>query len=107
VIGRRVTEALVSRRERWEALCLRCGLCCYKKEIRRGAVVTNFRAPCRYLDESTRMCTVYRMRFRTCAECRKMTIFHALFVSYLPETCGYVRRFRPWRRLARQVEGGI
>jgi uncharacterized cysteine cluster protein YcgN (CxxCxxCC family) len=50
--------------------------------------------PCRFLDESTRMCTVYERRFQACGECRKMTIFHVLFTTWLPETCGYVRRYR-------------
>jgi uncharacterized protein len=83
---------------RWEAVCTQCGRCCYEKEWVRGRIITNYRAPCRFLDESSRLCTVYPERFRRCSECRKMTIFHALFVSYLPEQCGYVRRFRFWRR---------
>ena len=85
-------------RTTWESVCTQCGLCCYQKEWRRGKIVTNFQAPCRFLEESSRMCTVYDLRFRRCSECRKMTIFHALFASYLPEKCGYVRRFRFWRR---------
>jgi uncharacterized cysteine cluster protein YcgN (CxxCxxCC family) len=87
-----------SGRQRWEAVCTQCGLCCYQKEWRFGKIVTNYRAPCRFLDESSRLCTIYERRFRECAECRRMTIFHALFVSYLPAECGYVRRFRFWRR---------
>ena len=85
----------------WEAVCNRCGLCCYEKEWRRGRIVTNHDSPCRFLDQGTRMCTVYEQRFRRCAECCKMTLFHALFVSYLPEECGYVTRFRFWRRWRR------
>jgi len=27
-----------------------------------------------------------------------MTVFHALFASYLPDDCGYVKVFRFWRR---------
>jgi uncharacterized protein len=84
------------RRDRWEAICSGCGQCCYEKDRHRGRVVTNWRAPCRYLELSTRRCSVYEKRFRVCAQCRRMTIFHALFTPWLPPTCGYVRRFRPW-----------
>jgi uncharacterized cysteine cluster protein YcgN (CxxCxxCC family) len=89
---------LASRRARWESICTMCGLCCYEKEWRGGKIVTNYRAPCRFLDEASRLCTVYDRRFRECAECRKMTIFHALFAAYLPDQCGYVRRYRLPRR---------
>ncbi len=29
-----------------------------------------------------------------CPECRRMTLRHALFTQWLPESCGYVRRYR-------------
>jgi len=91
----RFLRGRAERRASWDALCVRCGLCCYAKDIRGRRVLTNWRAPCRFLEESTRLCAVYERRFRACAECRKMTIFHALFTSWLPATCGYVRRYRP------------
>jgi uncharacterized cysteine cluster protein YcgN (CxxCxxCC family) len=85
-------------RERWEALCRRCGHCCYQKEIRGGRVLIDYDSPCMYLDESSGLCTVYETRFSRCGDCRRMTVFHAIFASYLPADCGYVRRFRPWRK---------
>ena len=97
-------EALARREARWEALCRQCGLCCYEKERRermapggrrRREVVTDFRKPCRYLDISSRRCTVYAERFHACRECRRMTVRHALFVKWLPPRCGYVQRYRP------------
>ncbi len=94
-------QGLIARvRARWESLCRRCGRCCYEKDERDGRVFTNYDSPCRYLDESTRLCTVYETRFIRCGDCKKMTIFHALFVSYLPAECGYVQKFRPWLRRA-------
>ncbi len=96
----RLLAALDSLRPGWESVCRRCGLCCYEKERRGRKIVTNYRAPCRFLDESSRLCTVYERRFRECPECRKMTIFHALFASYLPRQCAYVRRYRPVGRRA-------
>jgi uncharacterized cysteine cluster protein YcgN (CxxCxxCC family) len=86
--------ALRPRRARWESHCRRCGLCCYEKERRGSTVVTDYRHPCVYLDVATRLCTVYEKRFAVCAQCRPMTLFHALFVTWLPPTCGYVRRYR-------------
>ena len=91
-------RALDDRRARWEALCRRCGRCCYEKEIRGFAVVTNQRRPCTHLDAATHLCTVYETRFTTCQQCRKMTLRHALFSQWLPETCGYVRHYRFRRR---------
>ena len=89
-----LAKALSARGAAWESLCRRCGLCCFQKEVGRGILHIDFRAPCRYLDESTRLCAVYERRFKVCPECRRMTVFQALFARYLPITCGYVREFR-------------
>jgi hypothetical protein len=91
---RRLRDAREKGRERWEGLCRRCGLCCYEKEVVGVRVVKNDRRPCLHLDTETRRCTVYETRFDVCAQCRKMTVFHALFVRWLPDDCGYVRHFR-------------
>lgn len=91
------------RRERWEQLCKGCGVCCYEKKFSfTMGYYTDFSSPCRYLDEQTRRCTVYEKRFEVCKECKKMTIFHALFADFLPHSCGYVERFRIWRRFSRR-----
>jgi len=85
----------------WEDYCNRCGLCCYVRHRgKRGEVIVEYSSPCEYLDEETHLCTVYESRFKECPECRKVTLFHALFSPYLPPTCGYVRRFRFWRNLS-------
>ena len=94
MIAANLREARMKRKARWEALCRRCGLCCYEKEYRGTNVVTNFSRPCRHLDAASRLCTVYESRFETCAQCRKMTILHAMFVRWLPPACGYVRHYR-------------
>ena len=90
----RMRAARMKRKARWDALCRRCGLCCYEKEYRGRAVVTNFSRPCPHLDLPSRQCAVYESRFETCAGCRKMTILHAMFVHWLPPTCGYVQHYR-------------
>jgi len=90
------------RRSRWEGLCRRCGLCCYEKEYRGRTVVTNLGRPCRYLDVSLRLCTVYASRFAVCEQCKKMTILHAMFVKWLPPHCGYVQQYRLRRTAGRR-----
>ncbi len=98
--GERLRGLLARRHERWESTCRQCGLCCYEKERQGRTVVTDFRHPCRFLDVSTRRCTVYDKRFSVCPQCRRMTVLHALFVRWLPGQCGYVQRFRPGARAA-------
>jgi hypothetical protein len=85
---------------RWEALCRRCGACCHEKRYTARGLVLDYGSPCRHLDEGSRLCRVYEVRFRACPECRRMTIFHALFSRFLPDTCGYVEAFRRWRILS-------
>jgi len=87
------------KKEKWEALCKHCGSCCYKKEVYENHLITDSNEPCKYFNTDINICIVYENRFKICRECRKMTIFHALFSSYLPDTCGYVEKFRFWRKL--------
>jgi uncharacterized cysteine cluster protein YcgN (CxxCxxCC family) len=96
-------RGLADRRSRWESLCLRCGRCCYEKDMRGGRYVTNERRPCAHLDTRTRQCTVYATRFQECAQCRRMTVAHALFVRWLPDSCGYVQCFRFGRSPAKGI----
>jgi uncharacterized protein len=91
----RIRRARMLWQVRWEALCLRCGKCCYEKDVRGRAIVTNYHRPCLHLDTRTHLCTVYEKRFDLCPQCRRMTLRHALFVRWLPEGCGYVSRYRP------------
>jgi hypothetical protein len=92
----RLRERLAGRRLRWESICRQCGACCYRKEWRGAALAVLWDAPCRFLDTSSMRCTVYERRFHACPDCRRMTLGHAFFTSWLPDTCGYVRAFRRW-----------
>jgi uncharacterized cysteine cluster protein YcgN (CxxCxxCC family) len=94
ILAATIRGARSRRRTRWESHCTRCGLCCYEKERHGRSVVTNYRRPCVYLDVASRLCTVYENRFAVCAQCRRMTLIHALFVKWLPPSCGYVQRYR-------------
>lgn len=90
------------KRKRWDSYCNRCGICCYEKKWdHRGRMYIEYNAPCRFLDEEKKICTVFPRRFSLCADCSRVTIFHALFASYLPPSCGYVKRFRKLRLFSR------
>ncbi len=92
--------------KRWEAICRRCGRCCYEKSRTPAGIIVCWDQPCEFLDTATALCRVYPDRFRRCPQCRKLTPFHALFSPYLPEDCGYVRAFRRWRRSSRSRPAG-
>lgn len=85
---------------KWDDLCTQCGQCCYKRDRVQGELVIDRNSPCQFLDTDTQLCTVYESRLSTCANCKRLTIFHALFSPYLPDDCGYVEKFRKWRRPA-------
>ena len=90
----------VSLRQRWDDICTQCGACCYQRDRDEvsGELVINKKAPCRFLDTDSQLCTTYDTRLKACAECKQVTVFHALFSRYLPDDCGYVSTFRIWRR---------
>lgn len=86
------------KRKRWDSYCNRCGICCYEKKWdHRGRMYIDFNTPCPFLDKEKNICTVFPRRFSLCADCSRVTLFHALFASYLPPSCGYVKRFRKLR----------
>ena len=99
--ARRV-KTIMPRRERrrnrrkaaWDAICSRCGLCCYQKRYRHGRLLIDLSSPCTFLDTETNRCTVYDDRFRACPDCKKVTLYHALFSSFMPKTCAYVKKYR-------------
>ena len=85
-------------REWWDDICTQCGACCYRRDRVAGELVVKKDQPCRFLDTDHNLCTTYDTRFKECAECRQVTLVHALFSRYLPDDCGYVEKFRFWRR---------
>ena len=61
---------------------------------------------CEFFDPKTKQCTVYVERFTKSNRCKKMTYLRAMFASYLPDSCAYVKwakanhiRFAPHRML--------
>lgn len=54
----------------------------------------NLGRPCPYLETGSKLCIVYENRFKVCRDCRKVTLYHALLSSLMPESCAYVRKYR-------------
>jgi len=70
------------------ALCMKCGRCCYAKLILGGEVVyTPF--PCPYLDEETRLCTIYERRRELNPHC--LPVEMGIRLGVFPPDCPYVR----------------
>ncbi|WP_283169606.1 hypothetical protein [Curtanaerobium respiraculi] len=91
-----VVRQYLSVRTRWEDICDRCTLCCHERDVDPdGNVMVDWCAPCEFLDEEARACTVYDRRLDACDRCRKVGLRSALFDGHLPPSCAYVRMFRP------------
>ena len=90
----KIIEYFKEKKQHWEDTCKRCGICCYRKEKRNGQFFIDFNSPCEFLDTKLKICKIYNERFQVCADCRKVTIFHAKFSRLLPDTCGYVEKYR-------------
>lgn len=72
----------------WEALCRRCGRCCYEKIDFRGAIYYTD-VPCEFLDLQTCLCKVYAERDVKRPGCVRLTRKH-LRKGFLPADCPYV-----------------
>lgn len=79
--------------EEWEAICNRCGKCCFDKLVDEEDNLIAM-TPCVYLDNETKLCTVYEERFQVEADCLKLTPDNILEFDWLPDDCGYITYFR-------------
>lgn len=70
-----------------EALCRRCGRCCYHKLV-VGDLVIALKDPCTYLDANTKLCTIYENRFELNPDC--LNIERGIARRAFPEDCPYV-----------------
>ena len=76
-----------------EKKCRKCGRCCCAKllldagpEGETEVVYTPF--PCKYLDEETRLCTVYERRQEVNPDC--LTLEEGIQIGVFPADCPYV-----------------
>ncbi len=91
---KKIVEYFKKRKKNWEGICNKCGLCCYNRDIVKGKLEIKNYQPCENINIATNLCLIYKDRFKICKECRKVTMFHVLFSRYMPETCGYVQKYR-------------
>lgn len=75
--------------EQWEALCDRCGRCCYEKYEYNGRFFYSGTA-CRFLDRSSNCCTLYHRRLEAQPECARLTP-DLVRSGVLPKDCPYVK----------------
>jgi len=81
----------------WEAICNRCGKCCYVKFINPNGTISQSNIPCQYLDTKTRLCKVYNRRFEVNPDCLAITADLIRMPGFLPDDCPYKRLLEPVR----------
>lgn len=74
-------------RERHEALCRRCGVCCHEK-VRFGEQVVITDIPCPFLDPENNLCRVYPERYARQPRCASAE--DSVGGGTLPDDCPYV-----------------
>jgi len=77
-------------REQWEAICRRCGKCCYEKVDLGGGVIRYTEEACEHLDTETHLCKVYHDRHEVEPDCISLTEVLVRTLRWLPEECAYL-----------------
>jgi len=73
----------------WDAICKRCGACCFEKKLdHRGTLLTTS-VPCRFLDVHERTCKAYERRFQVMDDCIQLTAENISTLTWLPQECAY------------------
>lgn len=68
--------------------CAKCGLCC-RHIVTVGKTLYYSERYCRFLDQETKLCTVYEMRFKMRKGCSP--IGEAIMKRLAPSQCAYVK----------------
>jgi len=74
--------------DEWEAICQRCGRCCYEKLDDCGEIIYTC-TPCDRFDPDTRLCTVYEDRHVKRPDCLPLSP-EVVAAGFLPADCPYV-----------------
>jgi uncharacterized cysteine cluster protein YcgN (CxxCxxCC family) len=77
-------------RKDWEAICRKCGRCCYEKVDLGGGVIRYTDEPCQYLDTKTNLCKVYENRHEAEPDCISLTEHLVRTLNWLPDECAYL-----------------
>jgi len=81
-------------REEWEAICRRCGKCCYEKVDLGGGIIRYTDEPCDQLDTETGLCRVYETRHEVEPDCISLTEELVRTLRWLPPDCAYLEYVR-------------
>jgi uncharacterized protein len=82
----------ISRKE-WEAICKKCGKCCYEKVDLGAGLIRYTDEPCEHLDTETNLCKVYDRRHEVEPDCLELTEHLIRTLHWMPEDCAYVQYF--------------
>ena len=80
--------------DEWENICSNCGKCCLIKlqdEDTDEIYYTN--VVCKYFDQDTCKCSVYKNRCELVPECLKLTKDNVSSIKWMPKTCAYRKLF--------------
>jgi len=93
-------------REEWEAICDKCGKCCYEKVDLGCGEIRYTDEPCEHLDTKTGLCRIYDNRHELEPDCISLTEELVRALHWLPEECAYVRfiRFQDTVAAVRETE---
>jgi uncharacterized cysteine cluster protein YcgN (CxxCxxCC family) len=80
--------------EEWEAICKRCGKCCYEKVDLGAGEIVYTDEPCEHLDTTTNLCKVYERRHEIDPDCMSLTPTLVRILHWLPEDCAYLEHMR-------------
>jgi uncharacterized protein len=86
--------------DKWEAICDKCGKCCYEKVDLGAGEIVYTDEPCEHLDTGSNLCKVYRDRHEVVPECMSLTEHLVRKLKWLPEECAYVEHIRHLDTLA-------
>jgi uncharacterized protein len=90
-VSQRLVDRLFSDEE-WEAICRRCGRCCYEKEEGEDGQVVYFDIPCPHLTED-RLCRVYEERVEVEPACNLVNATVVREGLILPPSCAYMQLY--------------
>jgi uncharacterized protein len=76
----------------WEAICRRCGRCCYEKEPLADGTVVYHDTHCSQLGDDNE-CAVYADRFEAEPHCNQVTAAVVREGRIIPASCAYVRLY--------------
>ncbi len=97
--GKRWRKRILALDEQeWEAICERCGRCCYERALETDGTPVAIGDPCPHLDVADHTCRVYHERFEVMPSCHKLTPRIIERPRFLPTGCAY-------RRLSEEARG--